>query len=185
MPRYNCFSRNDVFNPRNLYFAANAMIILMASACSSDVSQNATGHAPVSPAQTGANLAIPVSEQQESAQYFFNVSGHTKDEVQRLLTRAQEIYESLPEEKKQSLKVAMVLHGPDAQFFAKQNYEKNKSLVDSAAKLEAFGFIDLKVCAVSAKSHGIGEDGFPAFIDVVPYGPDAIKRLRDNGFTEL
>ena len=127
----------------------------------------------------------PAAEVESDHRYFFNVNGHSKEEVQKLLTRAQEIYDSLPEDKKRSLEIVLVMHGPDAQFFAKHSYEQNKSLVDSAAKLEAFGFIDLKVCAASARSQGIAEDGFPAFIEVVPYGPNELRALNQQGYTEL
>ena len=117
--------------------------------------------------------------------YYFDVNDHTEDEVLNLLQRAQEIYDSLAAEDRDNLKIAMVLHGPDLQYFAKRNYSEHKDLVDTAAKLEALGFIDLKVCAVSARSHGVDNDGFPPFVDIVPYGPGEIRELEQRGYTKL
>lgn len=127
----------------------------------------------------------PVTDTSPNTRYFFNVKGHTKEQVESLLLRALEIYEAMPAEGRETLEIAMVLHGPDTQYFAKKNYSENKNLVDLAAKLEASGFVDLKVCAVSAKSQGIDDDGFPSFIEIVPYGPQAIENLKQAGFTEI
>ena len=127
----------------------------------------------------------PAAEVTNNSRYFFNVKGHSREQVESLLNRALEVYEELPTNSKANLEIAMVLHGPDAQFFAKKNYSENKNLVDLATKLEAVGFIDLKVCARSAASQGIENDGFPPFIEVVPYGPEAIENLREAGFTEI
>ncbi len=127
----------------------------------------------------------PVAEVTNRSRYFFNVKGHTREQVESLLNRALEVYEEMPADSKEELEIAMVLHGPDAQFFAKKNYNENKNLMDLATKLEASGFIDLKVCARSAASQGIDNDGFPPFIEVVPYGPEAIENLKEAGFTEI
>ena len=150
----------------------------------SDPSAAVPTEAHIARSKSAENL-IPAADVNSANRYFFNVNGHSKEEVQKLLNRAQEIYDSLPEDQKRTLEIVLVMHGPDAQFFTKQSYEQNKSLVDSAAKLEAFGFIDLKVCAASARSQGIAEDGFPAFIEVVPYGPDELRALNQQGYTEL
>ena len=127
----------------------------------------------------------PAAEVTNNSRYFFNVKGHSREQVESLLNRALEVYEEMPEGSKANLEIAMVLHGPDAQFFAKKNYSENKKLIDLATKLEAVGFIDLKVCARSAASQGIENDGFPPFIEVVPYGPEAIENLKEAGFTEI
>ena len=127
-------------------------------------------------------VAGPAIEQHH---YYFDVNDHSEDEVLELLKRAQDVYDSLPVDQRQSLKIAMVLHGPDLQYFAKRNYKKHKALVDTAARLEAFGFIDLKVCAESARSHGVEDDGFPPFVDIVPFGPGEIRELERQGYTKL
>ena len=153
-----------------------------------------SGSDGAAPRLPDAEIAAPVPKTTPSRsiadartehRYYFDVNDHSKDEVMKLLERAQEIYDSLPNEQRDSLKIAMVLHGPDLQYFAKNNYLQNKALVDMAAKLEAFGFIDLKVCAVSARSHGVENDGFPPFIEVVPYGPNEINELQQRGYTKL
>lgn len=79
----------------------------------------------------------------------------------------------------------MVLHGPDVVYFANANYAQYKSLVDLAAEVDAFGFLDLKVCAASARSHSLETDEFPPFVELVTYGPAEIKRLESAGYVRL
>ena len=66
-----------------------------------------------------------------------------------------------------------------------KNYEKNKELVDLAAKLDAFNVIDLKICEKSLSSRGVSQDEIPSFIEPVPYAPDEIKRLTEEGYINL
>jgi intracellular sulfur oxidation DsrE/DsrF family protein len=120
-----------------------------------------------------------------SKRYFFDVYGHTPAEIMALLNRAKDTYDNLSPELRGSLKIAMVLHGPDIKFFATDNYAGNKDLVDLAARLDAFGFVDLKICAVSVTDHGLPSDGFPPFIEIVPYGPTEISRLQADGYVRL
>ena len=166
------------------------ILVFCLSACSADRDYEASQTAKAAATQAAGNGSThnfqPAADADDARHhYYFDVTNHSKHEVHSLLLRAQEIYDSLPAEQRQSLKVAMVLHGPDLEYFAKRNYAKHKDLVDTAAKLEAFGFIDLKVCAVSARSHGVEEDGFPPFIDIVPFGPGEIRELERQGYTKL
>ncbi|MGR8948742.1 MAG: DsrE family protein [Gammaproteobacteria bacterium] len=176
--------KGNLFQPFKLLSMA-LFVCLVAQGCGENSASSLTSSASVAEPATIDRDPMPAAEVDSANRFFFNVVGHSREEVQKLLTRAQEIYESMSDDQKSSLEIILVMHGPDAQYFAKDNYEQNKSLVDSAAQLEAFGFIDLKVCAKSARSQGIDEDGFPAFIEVVPYGPDALRTLNEQGFTEL
>ena len=105
--------------------------------------------------------------------------------MKRLLNRAKDTYDSLPAHLQDDVRIAMVLHGPDVAFFATDNYEQYKDLVDLAASLDAFGFVDLKVCAVSVRIHGLQAEKFPPFIEIVPYGPAEVARLRSAGYVQL
>lgn len=163
-----------------------AGFIVCLAACDNTTDSNTllTSAATITASQ--APGVVPMADSDSSKHhYYFDVNNHTKEEVLSLLKRAQEIYESLEATERESLKIAMVLHGPDLQYFAKHSYEDNKDLVDTAANLEANGFIDLKVCAISARSHGVENDGFPAFIETVPYGPGEIRELEKQGYTKL
>ena len=102
-----------------------------------------------------------------------------------VLERAQDTYDNLPASLQGGLNIAMVIHGPDVDYFAIDKYDQYKELVDLAAKLDAFGFVDMKMCTASARSRGFANDKFPPFIELVPYGPQEISRLQQDGYTQL
>jgi intracellular sulfur oxidation DsrE/DsrF family protein len=142
------------------------------------------------PAATAAAIKIPLAstltvDKETPTHYFFDVYGHSAAEIKALLNRAKETHDSLPADLQDDVRIAMVLHGPDVAFFATDNYEQYKDLVDLAAKLDAFGFVDLKACAASIRSHGLQAEGFPPFIELVPYGPAEVSRLRSAGYVQL
>ena len=116
--------------------------------------------------------------------YLFDVSNHSIEELEALLQRAQEISQ-LDSSNYKDLKIIMILHGPDVDWFTQQNYEHNRQLVDLAAKLDAFDIIDMKVCETTMAKRGVHREDIPAFIESVPYAPDEIKRLLDAGYVNL
>ena len=95
------------------------------------------------------------------------------------------IYEDTPVAERANLKVVLVLHGPDIDFFSSRNYSKYQNIVDLAAKLDAFDVFDFKMCATSAASFGLEESEVPPFVEFVPYGPDEIEQLKSAGFVQL
>ena len=116
--------------------------------------------------------------------YLFVVKDHSTAELEALLERADEIARTSLDHFR-DLKIEMVIHGPSVNMFTIENYEKNKKLIDLAAKLDAFNVIDLKICEKSLENEGISRDQIPAFIDSVPYAPDEIRRLSENGYINL
>jgi len=117
--------------------------------------------------------------------YLFDVHGHSAEEVAALLNRAKDTFDQLSSDLQATARIAMVLHGPDVAFFSSENYDQYKSLVDLAAEVDAFGFLDIKVCTASARSRGLDADKFPPFIELVPYGPVKIRRLESAGYVQL
>lgn len=140
--------------------------------------------APMETSQTLRSDKI-VAPSPPSTRYFFDVHDHSAEEIKALLLRAKDTYDGLPAELQNSLTIAMVLHGPDVQFFASSNYDENRALVDLAAKLDAFGFVDLKMCATSVRNRGLQSATFPPFIEMVTYGPEEINRLEAESYTRL
>ncbi len=128
---------------------------------------------------------IPATDSDRSTNYFFDVHGHSAEEIMELLNHARDTYDELPQELQEAARIVMVLHGPDVEFFAVENYARYKSLVDLAANVDALGFVDLKVCAASVRSRGLQTDKFPPFIEFVPYGPAEVTRLRSAGYVQL
>jgi hypothetical protein len=79
----------------------------------------------------------------------------------------------------------LVLHGPEIDIFARRNYGKFQPLVDLAARLDAANIIDVKMCVTEMQLRDIGKEDIPAFIDLVPFGPDEEVRLRRRGYVYL
>lgn len=116
--------------------------------------------------------------------YLFDVSDHSVEELEALLARADEIIQ-MPSDEYADLEIIMILHGPDIDWFKQQNYENNKRMVDLAAKLDANEIIDLKVCETAMSKLGVQQNELPSFIESVPYAPDEMKRLLNEGYINL
>lgn len=142
---------------------------------------------PVTPTQSTISTTTPTLVQPDStaARYFFDVYGHTAEEITALLRRAQATHDELPEAEQDSITIALVLHGPDIKFFTADNYAQYRELVDLAASLDAQGYVDLKICSQSVSSRGLDAAQFPRFIEFVAYGPDEIDRLKSQGYVRF
>jgi uncharacterized protein len=120
----------------------------------------------------------------EEGRYLFNVSLHTPEEIAGLLTRAEELARTRRADNRRT-GIALVLHGPEIEIFAKKNYPRFQKMVDQAARLDAGRIIEVKMCRTEMKHLGIREEDVPAFIELVPYGPDEEARLRRSGYVYL
>ncbi len=78
--------------------------------------------------------------------------------------------------------IAIILHGPEVRVFIKKNYSKYQSLVDQAAKLDAFKVVDIKICERWMGFNDVSRDQLPPFVDTVPFGPAEEKRLIKTGY---
>lgn len=116
--------------------------------------------------------------------YLFDVVDNGPEELGRLFMRAESLAQNAKTEE-QDISIAMVIHGPDLNIFENRNYHKYKSLVDTAARLDAFGVIDFKLCQVLAFHEGFNEEDFPPFMEFVPFGPDEITRLKAEGYVDF
>jgi len=120
----------------------------------------------------------------DNTRYLFVVGNHTVDELEALLRRADEIAQKSRDQFNE-LKIAIVIHGENITMFTQDNYEKNKLMIDLAAKLDTYNVIDLKMCEYSMDKIGINKNDIPEFIDTVPFAPDEIKRLTSEGYLKL
>lgn len=137
--------------------------------------QTPTESPPVSPA---------TSLTTEGGRYLFNVTLHTPEEIAGLLARAEELAKTWRADSRHA-GIALVLHGPEIEIFAKKNYQRFRKTVDQAARLDATRIIEVKMCRTEMKHLGIREEDIPDFIELVPYGPDEEMRLRRNGYVYL
>lgn len=134
--------------------------------------------------QSPADNAVSHRFSMAGNQYMFDVSDHSQEELIALLKRADEVA-SVSSPETDRLDIALILHGPDIAWFARNNYQDNKELVDLAARLDALKVIDLKVCQKAMQQFGYVDDDIPAFIDRVPYAPDEMRRLENSGYFKL
>ncbi len=120
----------------------------------------------------------------DRGRYLFNITLHTPEEIQAMLRRAEQLSKRTPALDFHT-GIALVLHGPEMEIFAKKNYERYKTIVDLARRLDQDGVIKVKMCQAGMQARGIKEQDVPAFIELVPYGPDEIKRLEREGYVYL
>jgi hypothetical protein len=116
--------------------------------------------------------------------YLYDISEHSIEDLKLLLQRADEITQTGTGEL-EDLEIVMILHGPDIGWFTLDSYDDNRELVDLAKKLDTFDIIDLKVCETAMEDLEIDRKQIPAFIESVPYAPDEINRLSQDGYTHL
>lgn len=139
-------------------------------------------------AATGEVVQVTESPQTQftigNKSYLFDISNHNIEELEALLRRAQDVTQ-LDSSNYGDLEIVMILHGPDIDWFTQQNYERNLELVDLAAKLDAFDIIDMKVCETAMSARGVKREDIPSFIETVPYAPDEMQRLLDEGYINL
>ena len=110
-----------------------------------------------------------------------DVSVHTIEGLKVLFDRAEELA-MMPRYKGEDASVILILHGPEVEFFSIKNYDRYKSIVDQAARLDAFDIVDVKICQTMMGVRGIEQNDIPSFIEQVPYGPGEVERLQQEGY---
>lgn len=168
-----------------------ATVLVALAGCDNAQETGANNAVATAPSATVAVTTEPAAPPEMQTQfhignksYLFDVSDHSFDDLQTLLNRAREVSQFDAGEY-QDLKIVMILHGPDIEWFTQQNYARNMQLIDLAAELDAMEIIDMKVCETAMSGRGIRREDVPAFIESVPYAPDEIKRLLQNDFINL
>lgn len=128
------------------------------------------------PAQEGPDT------QRQSAVY--DLSLHDPQALKLLLGRLDQLARQ-PNPQTQTARIALILHGPELDFFSIRNYALHRELVDLAARLDAFQIIEIKACATKLRELGMQPEDLPAFIEIVPYGPDEVGRLVGSGYLKM
>jgi hypothetical protein len=129
-------------------------------------------------------LAPTTSISEQHGRYLFNITLHTPEEIAGLLARAEQLAQTTRTDDAHT-GIALVLHGPEIEMFAKQNYPRFRQTVDQAARLDAAHVIEVKMCLTEMRRLGLRKEDIPDFIELVPYGPDEEERLRRNGYVYL
>lgn len=74
--------------------------------------------------------------------------------------------------------IVLVLHGNEVMFFAKDDYETYRSVVDRAKNLSVGGIIRIKVSELALKVRGMSGADVHEFIEIIPFGDAEIARLQ-------
>ncbi len=121
----------------------------------------------------------PLSSPVNPDGYVARILNDSPEEVAEALKRAEKLYAEgrLPQG---SNPVSIILHGPEVEIFFKDNYEEYKNIVDLAAKLSAFGVVDVRVCETQTGIMGRERSSVHSFIGTVLFGPTEVKRLLDQ-----
>jgi intracellular sulfur oxidation DsrE/DsrF family protein len=124
--------------------------------------------APAAYAQDGA---------EEALRYVADIELQTLDQFEQLLVRADELFVAGETPADGNAAVVFVLHGPVLRSLLRQNYRANRQTVDLAARLTAFGVIELKACRTWMRSASVSENDLQPFVETVSYGPGEVERL--------
>ncbi|UXD86177.1 DsrE family protein [Thalassolituus hydrocarboniclasticus] len=108
---------------------------------------------------------------------------HTAEELQALLTRAEELSRSV--DYRNNEPVRLVLSGDEIAIFVRSSYRGNKALVDLAARLDAFNVVELKVCRSWMARNKVDVADLPAFLDPVTNGAEEVTRLQLEGYASF
>lgn len=114
----------------------------------------------------------------------YDISLHEAKDLRLLLGRL-EMLANQPRPQTDKPDIALVLHGPELDYFAIRNYAEHRELVDLAAKLDAFQAIEIKACRTMMRKLELEPTDIPAFIEIVPFGPEEVKRLEVDGYLKM
>lgn len=119
----------------------------------------------------------------EALKVVADIRVHTAQELEGALSRVEAMFDN-GGIREQDEPVIFLLHGDEARTLYKQNYGEHKDVVDLAAKLSAFGVVDIKVCESWSGHHGLDSNRLQPFVETVPFVPAEKKRLfEEEGYS--
>lgn len=126
----------------------------------------------------GADIsgAVAVNELPTASGYLAQLDTASPDGLQMALRRAEVLFLNGRLQGQMS-PASFVLHGPEVSVFFRDNYQQHKGLVDLAARLSAFGVIDIQVCETQTGVLGRDRTHLMPFVGTVPFGPAEEERL--------
>ncbi len=115
--------------------------------------------------------------------YIAEIELHTAAELHSVLKRADQLFNG-DDFVAGSQPVQFILHGAEAKALQQNQYQKNKALVDLAARLSAFQVVEIRVCETWMRGQKIDAKTLPPFIGTVANGPKEKQRLmKKQGYT--
>jgi intracellular sulfur oxidation DsrE/DsrF family protein len=130
------------------------------------------------------NQSLAPGDEGQSSPVVYDVVLHEREEILSLLRQAEKLAMT-PNPLNRPEKIELILHGPEVEYFRISQYQENREIVDLAAKLDAFNVVDVKMCSTMLRHRNIKDTDIPAFVDIVPYGPDEVQNLVGKGYIKL
>jgi intracellular sulfur oxidation DsrE/DsrF family protein len=137
------------------------------------------------PAPMAAVRLVQPNPEVAESRYVLDISVHTPDEIESVLKRVEELAATMPSAPSGGAPIALVLHGPEIEFFTRQNLATYRNLVNETAALDARGLIEVKMCETKMRELGVSARDVPPFVELVPYGPDEVERLKRHGYVQM
>ena len=135
-----------------------------------------------------ADLPKPAPELEvpdvERPRTVYDISLHDSEDLHLLLGRLEALSRQ-PNPQSRLPEISLVLHGPELNLFTIGNNSAHQELVDLAAKLDAFQLIEVKACRTMMRELQLEPEDMPAFIEIVPFGPDEVERLVGEGYLKM
>ena len=76
--------------------------------------------------------------------------------------------------------IILVLHGQELSFFAIENHETYKDLMQRAQSLVESEALTIRMCKIAAQSQGFAPEDIHGFIEMIPMGDAEIIRLQNE-----
>ena len=122
-------------------------------------------------------LAAGAFAQEPAPRYLVEIELHTEAELLSALRRSEQLLDEGILGVNSAHPVRFLLHGPEVRMLLLQNYARHKEVVDLAARLSAFGVVNIQVCETWMGGQRISKSELPPFIDTIPYAPAEERRL--------
>lgn len=116
-----------------------------------------------------------------NSRYLAELRVRSVDELQTVLKRAEQLV-SDSQQMSSFDPVVFVLHGDEAEVVRQSNFSKFQDLIGLAARLDAKGVIDVRVCETWMRVNMVTKEELPEFIDTVPFGPAEEASLIRKGY---
>lgn len=126
------------------------------------------------------SLAVLASAQDidlAETRYVADIELETPAELLELLRRASQLFGAGMVDQEGESRVSFVLHGPVIRNLLRQNYARNRELVDLAASLTALRVVDIKACQTWMSINAVNAGELQPFVETVSFAPGEVTRL--------
>ena len=120
----------------------------------------------------------------QAEQRYADVANYSEADILALMNKAEALFNSVAD-KSVDEPWPFILHGSEIHLFNMANYSEHKELIDLAAKLDAYGVVDFKVCKRWMTGFGFDPASLPRFIEAIEDGPQTSSLLKEKGYVRF